>query len=458
MILEKDILTLTQWLALNGPLAVALAAILVVLGLLIGFLLAVLRRGPAEALVMVARSVREAVTDLAQFSPRRLMAMTWLAAQEAIRRKILVAFAVFVIILLFAGWFIDRRTSDPAQLYISFVLGTSNFLLLVLGIFISTFSLPNDIKYHTIYTIVTKPVRVWEILVGRILGFTLVGTLLLALMGLFSFVFVVRGLDHDHALQLSESESESPATEAVESGTRSGPSADTAVGGEPTTDGRRTTLSHFHRHNIQRNEDGSLQTDMAMGHQHAILDQNSKLEFGPPVGMLQARVPIAGTLRFKDESGKDALKGVNVGSEWGYRSYVAGGSLAAAIFTFDGITEDRFPREQFPNGLPLEMTIRVFRTYKGIIDQRIKGSITIKNPNPNVADERLRQQSTPFIFEPSEFYPKQEPIPWNLKLQRPDGTTDNGDLRYGSNARIATNTSAWRAMTSTCAPLTVRSS
>lgn len=446
MVLEKDIPSLSEWLLVNSPVVLFLAILLTAFGLLTGFLIAVLRRGPIEAFGIVARNVFEGISDLAQLSPRRLGAMTWLAVQEAIRRKILIAFAVFVVILLFAGWFLDRSSEDPAQLYISFVLSTSNFLVLVLGIFISTFSLPNDIKNRTVYTIVTKPVRIWEILLGRMLGFTLVGTMLLALMCAFSYVFVVRGLDHRHSLQHVEAENDaedrpSGDQQASEKNGSGNDSANDSGNSEKDSQGlasqktdshsaagRRTTRDHFHRHTIQQNDDGTLQTDIVMAHQHSVIEENGKYRFGPPVGMLQARVPVAGTLRFKNDAGEDAKTGINVGNEWGYRSYVAGGTLAAAIFTFDNITEERFPRDKYPQGLPLEMTIRVFRTYKGIIDQRIQGSITLKNPDPNVPNEQVRQRSTPFIFEPSEFYPKQEAIPWELKLQRPDGTTDNGDL------------------------------
>ena len=44
----------------------------------------------------------------------------------------------------------------------------------------------------------TKPVRSTEIVLGRILGFTAVGTLLLAVMGGLSHQFVRRGIQHAH--------------------------------------------------------------------------------------------------------------------------------------------------------------------------------------------------------------------------------------------------------------------
>ena len=70
-----------------------------------------------------------------------------------------------------------------------------------MALFISAFSLPTDIKNRTIHTVVTKPVRSGEIVLGRIVGFTLIGTALLVIMGVCSYVFVVRSLDHTHEIR-----------------------------------------------------------------------------------------------------------------------------------------------------------------------------------------------------------------------------------------------------------------
>ena len=80
-------------------------------------------------------------------------------------------FAVFILILLFAGWFLDPGSLDPARLYLGFVLTTTSYLVLLLVLFFSAFSLPADIKNRTLHTVVTKPVRASEIVLGRILGF-----------------------------------------------------------------------------------------------------------------------------------------------------------------------------------------------------------------------------------------------------------------------------------------------
>ena len=70
------------------------------------------------------------------------MAMAMLAVQEAIRRKVLIAFAVFVAVMLFAGWYLDVKSEHPARLYLSFVLTASNYLVVLLALFLSTFRQP----------------------------------------------------------------------------------------------------------------------------------------------------------------------------------------------------------------------------------------------------------------------------------------------------------------------------
>ena len=70
--------------------------------------------------------------------------------------------------------------------------------MIVLGLFLATVSIPADIKSKTIYTIVTKPVRAGELVLGRIFGFIAVVTVLLVAMGVISYLFVVRGMQHEH--------------------------------------------------------------------------------------------------------------------------------------------------------------------------------------------------------------------------------------------------------------------
>ena len=183
---------LVHWLGVVG----ALAAV----GLVLGFIVLAAVNGPGRAGDTIYRLLSGAVLDLLRMSPRRVLALARLAIQESLRRRVLAGLAVFIVVLAFALWFLDTTTSDPAKLFLSFVLTATTYLVLLMMLFLSAFSLPNDIKNHTIYTIVTKPVRPSEIVLGRILGFAAVGTALLVIMGLVSYAFVVRSLKHTHEL------------------------------------------------------------------------------------------------------------------------------------------------------------------------------------------------------------------------------------------------------------------
>ena len=45
-----------------------------------------------------------------------------------------------------------------------------------------------------------------------------------------------------------------------------------------------------------------------------------------PRGLLRARVPYYGKVRFLDRKGVEVAKGISVGNEWTYRSFIEGGT------------------------------------------------------------------------------------------------------------------------------------
>jgi hypothetical protein len=319
-------------------------------------------------------------------SPRRVWALAWLAVKESIRRRVVVVFGVFVVILLFAGWFLDVGSNEPAKLYLGFVLAATTYLVLLLVLFLSAFSLPADIRSRTIQTVVTKPVRASEIVLGRIVGFTLVGTVLLALMSAISYVFVIRGLSHTHEL----------ATDTLK------PVGAAAAGKARPMTGFTDSVQG-HRHKVYIDSSGQGQVDSEFGHWHEIeakpSGEGTAHALGGPEGMLQARVPIYGKLRFRSREGKDVDKGINVGDEWFYRSFIQGGSQAAAIWTFQNVREDKFPE-----GLPIDTNIEVFRTFKGDIERGVIGSVSLRNPKTGLIVEVK-------VFESKEFAPFQLVVP-----------------------------------------------
>jgi ABC-type transport system involved in multi-copper enzyme maturation permease subunit len=382
------------WGFLSGLVAILLMLAFVVP--FIWFLFASIQMGPGEAFYLVARTVYGAFSDdLPRFSLRRTLAVARLCIQEAIRNRVLVvAIGVFVVLMLFAGLFLDVDNRNPARVYLSFVLTTTNYLVLLMVLFLSTFSLPADIKNRTIYTVVTKPIRPSEIVLGRILGFGTIGTVMIVAMGVVSYLFVVRGLAHDHEIVAADLTDIPPPSPDVPSPGRRG----------------ETSLDMYHRHTVEIDNEGNGKTNTVAGHWHDVTvtgeGENQKITLSPPRGMLIARAPIYGKLRILDRQGNLSEKGINVGYEWEYRGYIEGGNTrAAAIWTFDGITP-----EKYPDGLPLELNLRVFRSYKGNIERGVLGEIIVRNPNPQAAVK----SSGPIPFESKEFMSDFRMIPREL--------------------------------------------
>lgn len=392
MVLEQEIPRFAEWI--DGAVLKWLMALgaLAVAALVIGLIFAILRRGPLRGVANVANAIFAAVADVFRMSPRRVGALTWLAVKESIRKKVVVGVAVFIFVLMLAGWFLDPGSTNPGRLYLSFVMTATSYLVLLLALFLSVFSLPGDMKTKTLHTVVTKPVRHSEIILGRIIGFTLVCTALLAFMGALSYAFVVRGLYHQHTLTATDLQ---PVTGAA--------AADEA--GVPLLG--RTSEVHGHSHEVYVDPSGATRTRQENGHSHKIevIDSGETVEYrvGAPEGVLVARVPIRGKLRFRDTNGIDKEKGINVGDEWTYRSYIQGGTDAAAIWTFDGLQESDFPGER----IPLEMTLGVFRTHKGDIEREVTGGLSLRNPDTGLTVEIE-------IFESKEFITQKLWIPKHI--------------------------------------------
>ncbi len=377
MVLEQDILPYLQWLLGGSDVLGALPRFFLIvlglglLGLLGGYIMAAARHGLLRGGDITYRTVSAGFRELFEISPRRIWALARLAMKEAWRRRVWVALAIFVIILIFAGWFLKTDHQDPAKLYISFVLTATTYLVLGIALLLSAFSLPGDFKSKTIYTVVTKPVRSGEIVLGRILGFTLIGTLLLATMAVCSYVFVTRSLAHTHTVESSTVKKMS--------------------GSEGASEGR-TTRDGYHRHFIELGR--SEQDDQALsnhGHYHPIEQRGDDYRVLQAENFMRARVPRWGKLEYLDRQGVSKKRGISVGSEWTYRSFIEGGSQASAIWTFDGVRPPSFLNdpevEEKYKGLPIGIIVRVFRTHKGTIGKPIGGSIQVRNPETGLTSE-----------------------------------------------------------------------
>jgi ABC-type transport system involved in multi-copper enzyme maturation permease subunit len=319
----------------------------------------VFKHGPSEGFLKVSQIIGQLFTvDLPKMSPRRIYAVAKLAVKESIRKKVLVLVGIFVVGMMFAGWYLDPNAEYPARLYISFVLTATTYLVLLMALFISCFSIPADIKSRTIYTITTKPVRPLELFLGRVFGFTAIGTFVLSIMGLLSYIFVVRGLDHDHEV----------------------------VSLDPTGRSGETSFDTRHRHTFTLNAEGRGTTNEVKGHRHIVTKVGDKAVVGGPIDDLTARIPIyARGLSFTGRDG-EKNEGYNVGYMSEYQKYIEGDSLSRAVWRFEGVD-----KTLFKDVILYDLTISAFRTYKGDIVTPVGGLIHFRS-----TDGRVKSEDEPF--------------------------------------------------------------
>ncbi|MBU6384338.1 MAG: ABC transporter permease [Planctomycetes bacterium] len=353
--------TYSEWLFQHNALrdGAILSVILALLGFVVGYIISVVKHGPSEGFLRVSQIIGQLFTvDLPKMSFRRIFAVAKLAVKESIRKKILVLIAIFIVAMMFAGWYLDPNADYPARLYLSFVLTATNYLVLLLGLFISCFSIPADIKSRTIYTITTKPVRPLEIFLGRVFGFAAIGTLILGIMGLLSYIFVVRGLDHDHGV------------ESIDPSGRSG----------------ETSFDNRHRHTYTLNSEGRGTTNEVKGHRHIVTKVGDKVVVGGPIDDLTARIPIyAKGLSFTGRDG-EINEGYNVGYMSEYQKYIEGDSLSRAVWRFEGVD-----KSLFKDVMLYDLTISAFRTYKGDIVTPVGGLIHFRS-----IDGKVKSEDEPF--------------------------------------------------------------
>ena len=108
--------------------------------------------------------------------------------KQALRMKVAVAFVVLLLVILpimgtaMTG---DGTMKGRLQSFVSYSLSLTSFLLCLLTIIISIYSLTDDIKHKQIYTVLTKPVRRFQLILGKLLGVILLN---IALLVLFSSI------------------------------------------------------------------------------------------------------------------------------------------------------------------------------------------------------------------------------------------------------------------------------
>ena len=162
-----------------------------VIGLLVGVVAAFSAygsRAPGKIYAALARGVK----DLVFLSPKRIFAVAILTFKEASRRKAFMIGFLFLLLFMFGGWFLGSQDIEkPAKPYVIFVITAMNFLLILMSLLVACWGIPADIKARSLHTVVTKPVRRSEILLGRMLGYAGVITLVLLCTSAFGYFWII---------------------------------------------------------------------------------------------------------------------------------------------------------------------------------------------------------------------------------------------------------------------------
>jgi len=104
--------------------------------------------------------------------------------KQALRMKIAVVFIILLVVMLPVMGLTttgDGTLKGRLQTFVSYGLSLTSFLLCLLTIIVSIYSLTSDIDQRQIYTVLTKPIRRYQLLLGKLLGVTLLNVVLLIL-------------------------------------------------------------------------------------------------------------------------------------------------------------------------------------------------------------------------------------------------------------------------------------
>ncbi|MGD0551416.1 MAG: hypothetical protein ABSB25_02065 [Sedimentisphaerales bacterium] len=104
--------------------------------------------------------------------------------KQALRLKIAAVFMVLLLVLLpvmgltMTG---DGTVKGRMQTFVSYGMSLTAFLLSMLTIFTTTYSLTSDVKDKQVYTVLTKPIRRFQFVLGKLLGIVILDAGLLVL-------------------------------------------------------------------------------------------------------------------------------------------------------------------------------------------------------------------------------------------------------------------------------------
>ena len=138
------------------------------------------------------------------------MSSIWAVAtntiKQALRMKVAAVFIILLIVLLPAmGLTVtgDGTWKGRLQTFVSYGLSLTSLSLCLLTIIVSIYSVASDIEQRQIYTVITKPIRRFQFLLGKLLGVILLD---MVLLGLFSAIIYTITIYTPNFLNVTETE------------------------------------------------------------------------------------------------------------------------------------------------------------------------------------------------------------------------------------------------------------
>jgi len=135
----------------------------------------------------------------------RLTAITWNTFREAVRDRVLYNLILFVLLLVASAPLFGQISIGMERLILVNVgLSSISLFGVIIAIFIGIGLVSKEIEKKTLYTILSRPVRRWEFILGKYLGLimTLVVNTALMTVGFYIALMFTNGLHKTDALLL----------------------------------------------------------------------------------------------------------------------------------------------------------------------------------------------------------------------------------------------------------------
>ncbi|MBZ5504415.1 MAG: ABC transporter permease [Acidobacteriia bacterium] len=136
----------------------------------------------------------------------RLSAITWNTFREAVRDRVLYNLVLFVLLLVASAPLFSQISIGLEKLMLVNVgLSSISLFGVIIAIFVGIGLVSKEIEKKTLYTILSRPVRRWEFIVGKYLGLLLtlvVNTALMTVGFYLALLIFINGLKRADAMLL----------------------------------------------------------------------------------------------------------------------------------------------------------------------------------------------------------------------------------------------------------------